>query len=136
VWEPGLVLEEVELLRRKEDAVREVEEIRERELVACEVLLLGQNGLVRGHLAIEHLSELSYPCLVSLGAHHWREDTLVHDDRRIGLEVGDLDGRRLLEERRLLCVARGEKGRLRLGGNVASDCAGLVDDEAIVILRQ
>jgi hypothetical protein len=53
VRELGLILEELELQRREVDAVREVGEVRERDLVAREVPLLGQDRLVARELGLE-----------------------------------------------------------------------------------
>jgi hypothetical protein len=132
----GLVLEVRELLRRQEDAVRKVEEVREGDLVAGEVLVLGQDRLVAGHLALERLRELGHELLVRRLAEHRREDALVRDRGREDVEVGDLDRRGLLEERGLVRVGRRDEGGLGLRGDVAGDGARLIDDEAVVILRQ
>jgi hypothetical protein len=134
VRELGLILEEVELQRREVDAVREVGEVRERDLVAREVLLLGQDRLVARELALERLRELGHPRLVGLLAEHRGEDALEHDPGRERVEVGDLDRLGLVEERGLVRVARREERRLRFGGDVPRDGAGLEQDEAVVLL--
>jgi hypothetical protein len=55
--EPRLVLERG-TLRSRENSVREVEEVGERELVASELLLRGKNCLVSSDLALERAREL------------------------------------------------------------------------------
>jgi hypothetical protein len=55
--EPGLVLE-CGILRSRENSVREVEEVGERELVASEVLLRGKNCLISSDLALDRVRVL------------------------------------------------------------------------------
>jgi hypothetical protein len=134
VRELGLILEEVELQRREVDAVREVGEVRERDLVAREVLLVGQDRLVARKLGLERLRELGHPRLVGLLAEHRREDALEHDPRGERVKVGDLDRLGLIEERGLPRVARREERGVGFGGDVPCDGAGLEQDEAVVLL--
>jgi hypothetical protein len=133
VRELGFVLEELDVLGCQHVAVRDVGEISEGDLIAGEVLLLGEDPLVTGELALKGSLELSNPGIVGLGTVHGGKYELVGDAGCVRVEVEGLDRGGGLEESTLLRVG-GEEGRIGLGCDVAGDGTRLVDDEPIVIL--
>jgi hypothetical protein len=129
----GLVHEDLDVLGSEHVAVRDVGEISEGDLIAGEVLLLGEDLLVGCDLTLERAGQLGDTGLVGLGTVHGGEDALVGDAGCVRVEVEGLDRGGGLEESTLLRVG-GEEGRIGLGCDVAGDGTGLEDNEPIVIL--
>jgi hypothetical protein len=129
----GLVHEDLDVLGSEHVAVRDVGEISEGDLIAGEVLLLGEDPLVTGELALERAGQLGDTGLIGLGTVHGGEDALVGDPGCVRVEVEGLDRGGSLEESTLLRVG-GKEGRVGLGRDVTGDGTRFVDDEPIVIL--
>jgi hypothetical protein len=129
----GLVHEDLDVLGSEHVAVRDVGEISEGDLIAGEVLLLGEDLLVGCDLTLERAGQLGDTGLIGLATVHGGEDALVGDAGCVRVEVEGLDRGGGLEEGTLLRVG-GEEGRVGLGRDVTGDGTRLVDDEPIVIL--
>jgi hypothetical protein len=108
-------------------------EISQSNLVAGEVLLLGEDPLVTGELALKGSLELSNPGIVGFTTEHGAKHKLVGKAGDVRVEVKGLYRGGSLEEGTLLRIG-GEEGRAGLGGDVAGDGPRLVDDEAVVVL--
>lgn len=103
--------------------------------VTSEELLLAEDLVVDLEALGEGLGELGDARLIGLSTAHGNEDLLGGDAVGIGLEVGNFNRSRLLEETVSLDVGGvGEEVGLVLGGEVTGDSTALVNEEAIILL--
>jgi hypothetical protein len=111
-------------------------QIREADLLPTKVGLLPQNLLIPCHFALQRSGELGYTGLVGLAAMPGEDDPLEDDAGCVGVEVEGLNGSSGFEEGSFLEVGGGgQKGRVGLGGDVASDGARFEEDKSLIILK-
>jgi hypothetical protein len=108
-------------------------EISQSDLVAGEVLVLREDLLVTGELALESTLELDDAGSVGFTTEHGAKHKLVGKAGDVRVEVEGLYRGGSLEEGTLLRIG-GEEARAGLAGDVAGDGPRLVDDEAVVVL--
>jgi hypothetical protein len=108
-------------MRSNERAEGQVVQVRERQLVACEVPLLREDLLVHGHLGGERLLACVGARRLLRAPHNRQENALAQDRVNVAVEARAFNRERLLETRSLLDVAVCDEGRVCLGCNVLGD---------------
>jgi len=119
----------------KLDTIRKVEDVSERELVACNVLLFAQNLVVDIEPAAEGSEVLLNLRIIGFQTLPLLEDLLPSNSGCMGIPVGALDGSGLLDEGPLLEILGVELGALVgiFDGDVTTDGTTFIEDETIVL---
>jgi hypothetical protein len=107
--ELGFVLEQGDSCRHESCTGRKMEEIRQRDIITREVLVLRKDRFVTNELGLQIGLKSSHERFVSLHPSHWGGDALETDVSCRIVEVGELDGGGDLKSRHFGQVAGREE---------------------------
>jgi len=110
-------------------------EVSERQILSSQVFLILENDLVRVETGIELFEALVDLGRVWLKTFHFLDHLLKYQSGRVRVEVENLDLSCLFEQGLLLEISGDEAGSALVGvfpDQVASDCAGLIEDGVII----